>query len=163
MRSNKPASERHLDASFERFVVESSPRLLRVAFLLTSDRQDAEDLLQAGLVRVLSRWRQIADHPDPYVLQVLVNLSRDRRRWLERRPRESFRTTPIQRRPASRAWFVAEHAARSAAPCSESKRPQAQLMRGSVVAAIVLGGTRARSWRSAERRDALARRSSSMF
>jgi RNA polymerase sigma-70 factor (sigma-E family) len=77
------------EESFERFVVSASPRLLRVAFLLTRDQGEAEDLLQAALARLLSRWQQIKDSPEPYALQVLVNLSRDRRRRLGRRPRET--------------------------------------------------------------------------
>jgi RNA polymerase sigma-70 factor (sigma-E family) len=76
------------EESFERFVLSASPRLLRVAFLLTGDRSEAEDLLQNALVRLIDRWAQIRDSPGPYALQVLVNLSRDRHRRLGRRPRE---------------------------------------------------------------------------
>jgi RNA polymerase sigma-70 factor (sigma-E family) len=83
--------------SFERFVVSASPRLLRVAFLLTGDRGEAEDLLQGALVRLIDRWQQIGASPEPYVLQVLVNLSRDRRRRLGRRPREAAQEHAIER------------------------------------------------------------------
>lgn len=75
-------------ASFERFVTDESARLLRVAFLLTGDHTEAEDLLQAALVRLLGRWSQISERPGAYALKVLVNLSRDRHRRLGRRPHE---------------------------------------------------------------------------
>jgi len=85
------------EESFERFVVSASPRLLRVAFLLTGDRGEAEDLLQGALVRLVGRWRQISDSPEPYALQVLVNLSRDRHRRLGRRPREAAHEHAVER------------------------------------------------------------------
>jgi DNA-directed RNA polymerase specialized sigma24 family protein len=75
------------EESFERFVVSASPRLLRVAFLLTGDRGEAEDLLQGALVRLVGRWRQISDSPEPYALQVLV------------------KSTPTQKR-AQRDWVT---------------------------------------------------------
>ena len=74
--------------SFERFVTSESARLLRVAFLLAGDHTEAEDLLQAALVRLLRRWPQISERPEAYALKVLVNLSHDRHRRLSRRPRE---------------------------------------------------------------------------
>ncbi len=73
------------EESFERFVVGESARLLRVAFLLTGDRGEAEDLLQATFLRLLGHWRQVCDAPHGYALQVLVNLSRDRQRRIGRR------------------------------------------------------------------------------
>ena len=86
-----------VEESFERFVVSASPRLMRVAFLLTGDRGEAEDLLQGALVRLVGRWRQISDSPEPYALQVLVNLSRDRHRRLGRRPRETAPEGAVER------------------------------------------------------------------
>lgn len=73
---------------FERFAVRASPALLRSAFLLTGDLGHAEDLLQATLLRVVRRWESIHGSPDAYAHEVLVNLSRDRRRGLGRRPLE---------------------------------------------------------------------------
>jgi RNA polymerase sigma-70 factor (sigma-E family) len=87
--SDKNASQpRRLDRDFERFVVAESPALLRSAYLLTGDRGHAEDLLQTALLRTLRRWDAIAGSPRAYASEVLVNLSRDRRRGLSRRPRE---------------------------------------------------------------------------
>ena len=73
---------------FERFAVRASPALLRSAFLLTGDLGHAEDLLQATLLRVVRRWESIHGSSDAYAHEVLVNLSRDRRRGLGRRPSE---------------------------------------------------------------------------
>jgi RNA polymerase sigma-70 factor (sigma-E family) len=72
--------------SFEAFVLARQAALLRTAFLLTGHAQDAEDLVQVALVKVVPHWRRIADDPEPYVRRVLVreNISRwRRRRWRE--------------------------------------------------------------------------------
>ena len=72
--------------SFDAFVVARQAALLRTAFLLTGHAQDAEDLVQTALVKVVPHWRRIADDPEPYVRRVLVreNISRwRRRRWRE--------------------------------------------------------------------------------
>ena len=71
---------------FSEFVLGRQPALLRTAYLLTGHAQDAEDLVQVALVKVVPQWRRIRDNPEPYVRQVLVNenISRwRRRRWRE--------------------------------------------------------------------------------
>jgi RNA polymerase sigma-70 factor (sigma-E family) len=73
---------------FERFARRVSPSLLRTACLLSGDRGHAEDLLQATLWRTARHWEEIRHAPDAYAHKVLVNLSRDRRRELGRRPSE---------------------------------------------------------------------------
>lgn len=78
-----------LDREFERFVLAESPGLLRSAYLLCGDRGHAEDLLQTALLRTLRRWSDIQGSPRAYAMRVLVNLVRDRRRALTRRPREA--------------------------------------------------------------------------
>lgn len=57
-----------LDAGFEQFVSATSPRLLRSAYLLLGDQDDAEDLLQSALMRTLRRWRAISGSPAAYAL-----------------------------------------------------------------------------------------------
>ena len=72
--------------SFEEFVLARQAALLRTAYLLTGHAQDAEDLVQTALIKVVPHWRRIADDPEPYVRRVLVreNISRwRRRRWRE--------------------------------------------------------------------------------
>jgi RNA polymerase sigma-70 factor (sigma-E family) len=77
-----------LDRSFDEFVTSGSARLLRSAFLLTEDRDLAEDLLQVALVRTARRWEAARRSPHAYAHRVLVNLLHDRRRHLSRRVSE---------------------------------------------------------------------------
>lgn len=72
--------------SFEEYVAARMSSLLRTAYLLTGHHQDAEDLVQVALVKVVPHWKRIADHPDPYVRKVLVHESVSR--WRRRRWRE---------------------------------------------------------------------------
>jgi RNA polymerase sigma-70 factor (sigma-E family) len=62
------------DEDFAEFVTRWSPALLRVAFLLTSDRGEAEDLLQTALLTTHRHWGRLSDREAayPYVRQVLV-------------------------------------------------------------------------------------------
>ncbi|GAA2823790.1 SigE family RNA polymerase sigma factor [Kitasatospora sp. CM 4170] len=75
---------REANTDFEEFVAARSPRLLRMAWLLTGDAHLAEDLLQTALAKVWPKWDKIAiDRPEAYVRRVLVNshVSWWRRRW----------------------------------------------------------------------------------
>jgi RNA polymerase sigma-70 factor (sigma-E family) len=59
---------------FEEFVTASWPRLRQVAWLLTREVDDAEDLLQGVLVRACASWSRISrDDPYAYVRRGLVN------------------------------------------------------------------------------------------
>lgn len=72
---------------FTEFVHTRYASLLRTAYLLTGHAQDAEDLVQTTLVKVVPHWRRIADNPEGYVRRAMVNenVSRwRRRRWRER-------------------------------------------------------------------------------
>jgi RNA polymerase sigma-70 factor (sigma-E family) len=72
--------------SFEEYVAARRAALLRTAYLLTGHREDAEDLVQVALVKVVPRWSRIEDDPEPYVRKVLVHESVSR--WRRRRWRE---------------------------------------------------------------------------
>jgi RNA polymerase sigma-70 factor (sigma-E family) len=74
------------ERGFEEFVAARRPALLRTAYLLTGGHADAEDLVQAALIRCVPRWKKIADRPEPYVRQVLARESISR--WRARRWRE---------------------------------------------------------------------------
>lgn len=83
-----------MDASGERefheFVIAQRPRLVRTAFLLCGDPDEAHDLVQTALMRTHRRWRGIerTDAPEVYARRILVNLaaswwrSRLRHRWV---------------------------------------------------------------------------------
>ena len=73
-------------AGFEEFVTARRAALLRSAYLLTGDHDDAEDLVQVALVRAVPHWRKIADRPEPYVRRILARESISR--WRQRRWRE---------------------------------------------------------------------------
>jgi RNA polymerase sigma-70 factor (sigma-E family) len=73
-------------ADFEEFVVARRDALLRTAYLLTGNRDDAEDLVQSALIKVVPKWSRIQDRPEGYIRQVLVRESVNRwrgRRWRE--------------------------------------------------------------------------------
>jgi RNA polymerase sigma-70 factor (sigma-E family) len=75
-----------LEADFEEFVTARSAALLRTAYLLTGNQQDAEDLVQAALLKVVPVWGRVREH-EPYVRRILVHESVSR--WRRRRWRET--------------------------------------------------------------------------
>lgn len=83
---------------FEEFVLARRAALLRTAYLLTGSHADAEDLVQAALVKTVPHWRRIADRPEPYVRQVLARESVSR--WRRRRWRETTTDAPPERAAA---------------------------------------------------------------
>lgn len=60
-------------SEFDRFVTESSPRLLRSAFLLTHDWAAAEDLLQTSLTKAWFVWRRMHGNPEPYLRKIMYH------------------------------------------------------------------------------------------
>jgi RNA polymerase sigma-70 factor (sigma-E family) len=69
-----------LTADLEQFLAERGRALLRVAILLTGTRESGEDLLQAGLERLLRHWRNIDGSPEAYLRKTLYHLAADGRR-----------------------------------------------------------------------------------
>ncbi|GAA5188118.1 SigE family RNA polymerase sigma factor [Rugosimonospora acidiphila] len=57
---------------YDRFVAERSPRLLRVAYLMTRDWGAAEDLLQSALIKVWFAWSRVRGDPEAYVRRIIV-------------------------------------------------------------------------------------------
>ncbi len=57
-----------ISATYERL----RPTLVRVAYLLTSDAQEASDLVQDAFEAALPRWGQIDDH-DAYLRRAVTN------------------------------------------------------------------------------------------
>ena len=81
-----------LGSDFDQFVRDSSPGLLRTAYLLTGDRGHAEDIVQTALLRVARKWRRIRGEPAPYARRAVVNLAKNHWRDRFRRPLESTAT-----------------------------------------------------------------------
>ena len=81
------------DAQFQEFAAASRASLVRSAFLLCGDRDEAHDLVQVTLLRVHRRWGSIrrVDDPQVYARRVLVNLAAS---WWRRRLR--VRTEPLE-------------------------------------------------------------------
>ena len=79
------AAEREATApAFDSFVAVRGPALLRTSFLLTGDRQLAEDLVQTALGKSWPRWESIeSGRHEAYVRRVMLTtyIAWWRRRW----------------------------------------------------------------------------------
>ncbi|MEN3362155.1 MAG: hypothetical protein V7637_6137 [Mycobacteriales bacterium] len=77
---------------FREFVQARSPALLRAAWLLTGNRDTAQDLVQTALARTWPRWHGLADrnNAEAYVRRVMVTTYATwwRRRWRDEVPTE---------------------------------------------------------------------------
>jgi DNA-directed RNA polymerase specialized sigma24 family protein len=71
------------DADFDRYVAASGSALLRLAYLLTGEESDGEELFQEVLMIVYTHWDTIRclDKRDAYVRTIMVNKNR---RWHRR-------------------------------------------------------------------------------
>ena len=83
---------------FDSWVAARGPALLRLAYVLTGDGADAEDVVQDALSRALPRWSRIStvEDPDAYVRRMIVNAHVSRWRKFRRRevPVEVVRDRP---------------------------------------------------------------------
>lgn len=69
------------DEEFDAFAAVAWPRLQRIGFLLTGDRDLGEDLAQTALVRTYAAWRRVRKgDAAAYSRRVLINLNIDRLR-----------------------------------------------------------------------------------
>jgi RNA polymerase sigma-70 factor (ECF subfamily) len=69
---------------FTEFFQAEFPDLVRGLFLLTADRDEAEELAQEAMARAYARWDRVAkmNSPGGYVYRTAVNLNRKRLRRL---------------------------------------------------------------------------------
>ena len=95
-----PTSE---NPGFRDYVTARSGSLLRMAYLLTRNLADAEDLVQAALAKTYQAWDRIEDRNalDGYVRRAMVNTHIS---WWRRRRVEEYPTDEIPDRA------VADHA-----------------------------------------------------
>src|SRR5580698_7794795 len=98
------ASDR--DAAFREYVQTRGAALLRMAIVLTGNRADAEDLVQAALAKTYLAWGKINDRAalDAYVRRAMVNTHIS---WWRRRKLEEFPTDELPDQA------VADHAGES--------------------------------------------------
>jgi RNA polymerase sigma-70 factor (sigma-E family) len=91
------------DPAFRDYVTARSASLLRTAYLLTHNRADAEDLVQAALAKTYLAWDRIEDRGavDGYVRRAMVNTQIS---WWRRRRVEEYPTDDIPEQA------VADHA-----------------------------------------------------
>jgi len=82
--------------SFEEFVRANVEDLVRVAYLITWDEAEAEDLAQECLIRVAKHWPKVRgmDYPVAYARRALVNLAFDRKARRSRQRDELARSAP---------------------------------------------------------------------
>jgi len=84
--------------AFGEYVRARGGALLRAAQAMTGNRADAEDLVQATLVKAYQSWDKIADPAalDTYVRRVMVNthISRWRRRRVDEYPTDELPDSP---------------------------------------------------------------------
>jgi len=80
---------RAVPASFDDWVAARGPALLRLAYVLTGNPVDAEDVVQDALSRALPRWDRISrvEDVDAYVRRMVVNAHTSW--WRKFRRRES--------------------------------------------------------------------------
>jgi RNA polymerase sigma-70 factor (sigma-E family) len=87
------------EPGFRDYVTERSAALLRTAYLLTGNRADAEDLLQAALAKTYQAWRGIHDRSalDGYVRRAMVNthISWWRQRRVKEYPTDELPDQPV--------------------------------------------------------------------
>src|ERR1700760_172371 len=84
--------------AFGDYVARRSPALLRAALALTSNRADAEDLVQATLVKAYQSWDRVDDPGalDAFVRRIMVNthISGWRRRRVDEYPTDELPDAP---------------------------------------------------------------------
>ena len=82
------------DAAFRDYVLARGTALLRIGIVLTGNRADAEDLVQAALVNTYLAWGKINDRAalDAYVRRAMINTHIS---WWRRRKLDEFPTDEL--------------------------------------------------------------------
>lgn len=103
LRAHRPADRRALAAAdFDSFYRANHAGTVAVAFGLTGDRGEAQDLAQEAYCRAWQRWAEIStyDNPGAWVYRVTVNLARSRWRNLRTAAAHLVRMRPVDVAPA---------------------------------------------------------------
>ncbi|MBM2621225.1 SigE family RNA polymerase sigma factor [Actinoplanes sp. LDG1-06] len=116
------------DAGYLAYVNGRVPALRRVAFLLSGDEHQADDLVQETITKLYAKWPRIArvENVDAYVHRMLVRafLDEKRRGWW----RVSLRDVPPERPAAEGGGSTEEKAVLRAALRRVPARQQAVLV-----------------------------------
>jgi RNA polymerase sigma-70 factor (ECF subfamily) len=82
--------------TFEDFYLSSYPQLFRILVTFTTDRQDAEDVLQEAFAKAAADWTRVAalDNPGAWVRRVAINRALDLHKRSGRRRRAYARLQP---------------------------------------------------------------------
>jgi RNA polymerase sigma-70 factor, ECF subfamily len=82
--------------AFEALCLAEYPRLVRAAYLIVGDEQEAADLAQESLARAFERWRTVSryERPGAWCQRVVVNLALSSRRG-RARARRVRRADPV--------------------------------------------------------------------
>jgi RNA polymerase sigma-70 factor (ECF subfamily) len=72
----------HAPLNFEVFFEQEKERLLRILYVITGSRSEAEDLAQESFTRVLERWNSVSAMDDPagYLHRTAMNVFRNQYR-----------------------------------------------------------------------------------
>ena len=69
---------KYAHSDFDRFYLEYSPKLWRLAYRLTRNRYDSEDLVdEAFLIYLQKSTTMVIDNPEAYITRILANLVRN--------------------------------------------------------------------------------------
>jgi RNA polymerase sigma-70 factor (sigma-E family) len=100
-----PAEARPEAGRIEELYRRNAPGALRLAYFLTGDREQAEDLVQDAFVRVAGRFRylRVPDAFDAYLRRTIVNLF----------------TSQLRRLRHERAFAARQHDAETVAPADD--------------------------------------------
>src|SRR2546425_1239732 len=104
-------SDVHPARSFEEFFEGERNRLFGALWLLTRDRQEAEEIAQDAFLRLWQRWDQIGSIVDPsaYLYRTAMNLFRNRVRRAGVAVRRAIRLAPHRDELAeveAREWVI---------------------------------------------------------
>jgi RNA polymerase sigma-70 factor, ECF subfamily len=82
--------------TFEDFFIAEHERLFKALYMLTGNREEADDLAQEALLRTYERWDRVGamDSPVGYMYRTAMNLYRNRLRGLLVRARRTFAAVP---------------------------------------------------------------------
>ena len=97
------------DGEMREFVSARGPALSRAAYLLTGNRDAAEDLVQETYVVMVRQWRRIdSSNPEPYVRRIMYSRFVDG--WRRRRLVEFPTATPSEAAdPVDESGRVVDH------------------------------------------------------